>query len=417
MKRHVALDRVVFAAFVVVWVVAAYLLWYSSEVPTSLRLPHIDTSAIFPPAVLHRADSYERVASLLGVATLVVEVVVFVFYARWGPGFVRESAAGPVGTGMLLGMLGFGLLWLADLPLEVLGLWWDRRHHLSHESYGHTLFGGWLTLGFAFVLLCVALGIVMGFARLVGDWWWILAAPVFVGLVTLDAFVAPYLVKTRPIADPVLSASISNLEHKADVGHVPIRVQDVSSDTSLPNAETEGLGPSRRVVIWNTLLDGRFSPAEVRVVVAHELGHVKRNHIWKSVAWYALFAFPGAYIISRVARRRGGMGEPAAIPLGLLTLIVLQLLALPVQNMITRHMEAEADWLALQTTKDPRAAAALFKTFVPTALSNPNPPTWEYLLAENHPTVDQRIAMVRAWQARYATSASASASTSADQLP
>ena len=137
-------------------------------------------------------------------------------------------------------------------------------------------------------------------------------------------------------------------------------------------------------------------------MIAHELGHVKRNHILKALAWYALFAFPGAYIISRVTRRRGGMGEPAAVPLALLTLVVLELLALPLQNAITRHMEAEADWLALQTTRDPKDAAALFRQFVGTGLSDPGPPTWEYLLAEDHPTIDQRIAMVRAWQARYA---------------
>ena len=77
------------------------------------------------------------------------------------------------------------------------------------------------------------------------------------------------------------------------------------------------------MVIWDTLLDGRFTPGEVKVVVAHELGHVKRNHILKSIAWYALFAFPGAYIVSRVTRRRGGMGEPAAVPLALLALVVL----------------------------------------------------------------------------------------------
>jgi STE24 endopeptidase len=200
---------------------------------------------------------------------------------------------------------------------------------------------------------------------------------------------------------------VDQLERKAHVGHVPVWVQNVSSDTSLPNAETEGLGPSRRVVIWDTLLDGRFSAGEVRVVIAHELGHVKRNHIWKSVGWYALFAFPGTYILSRVVRRRGGMGEPAAIPLALLALVVLQLLALPLQNAITRHMEAEADWLALQTTHDPADMSGLFKTFVPAALSDPSPSTLEYLLAENHPTISQRIAMARAWKAYYATSASA----------
>src|SRR5580692_8592036 len=155
----------------------------------------------------------------------------------------------------------------------------------------------------------------MGLARLVHDLWWLLAAPVFVGLALLFAFISPYLQTSHKLGDPALQATVNQLERRAHVGHVPVWVEDVSSDTSLPNAETEGIGPSRRVVIWNTLLDGRFSAGEVRVVIAHELGHVKRNHIWKSIGWYALFAFPGTYLISRVARRRGGMGEPAAVPL------------------------------------------------------------------------------------------------------
>jgi STE24 endopeptidase len=388
------------------WAVAAWLLW-QSKVPSSLRLPHIDTAATYPAAALHRAVSYDHVAFLLSMGGLVLQLVVFALFAWRGASFARESAAGPIGTGMLLGMLGFSLFWLADLPFTVIGLWWDRKHGVSHESYLHATVGGWLLLGTSFIFLCVALAIVMGLARLAHDLWWLLAAPVFVGLALLFAFVSPYLQPSHRLTDPALQATVDRLEQRAQVGHVPVWVQDVSSDTSLPNAETEGLGPSRRVVIWNTLLDGRFSAGEVRVVVAHELGHVKRNHIWKSIGWYALFAFPGAYLISRVVRRRGGMGEPAAVPLALLALLVLQLLALPLQNAITRHMEAEADWLALQTTHDPADMTGLFKAFVPAALTDPNPSTLEYLLAEDHPTLNQRIGMARAWKAGYATSASA----------
>jgi Zn-dependent protease with chaperone function len=67
-------------------------------------------------------------------------------------------------------------------------------------------------------------------------------------------------------------------------------------------------------------------------------------------------------------------------------------------------MEAEADWSALRATRDPAAARSLFERFVPTTLGQPDPPTWDYLLLENHPTIDQRIAMVVAWRRRYATS-------------
>ncbi len=197
---------------------------------------------------------------------------------------------------------------------------------------------------------------------------------------------------------------MASLERKAHVGHVPVRIQNVSTDTTLPNAETEGIGPSRRVVVWSTLLDGRFTNGEIRVVIAHELGHVARNHIWKSAGWEGLFLFPETFLIGLIVRRRGGMGEPAAVPLAVFAFVVIGLVVLPARNVISRHMESEADWLALQTTHDPRDASALFAAFVPTALSDPSPPTWEYIFLDDHPTVDQRIAMVRAWKSRYAAS-------------
>jgi STE24 endopeptidase len=101
------------------------------------------------------------------------------------------------------------------------------------------------------------------------------------------------------------------------------------------------------------------------------------------------------------------MGVPEAVPLSLFVLVVLGLLALPLENAISRHREAEADWVALRTTRDPAAATALFRRFVPTTLDEPSPSTFDYLLRENHPTIMQRIAMAQAWR-RYATSAAQS---------
>ena len=97
------------------------------------------------------------------------------------------------------------------------------------------------------------------------------------------------------------------------------------------------------------------------------------------------------------------MAEARAVPLGLFIVVVLQLAASPVQTMITRHIESEADWMALQATHDPRGGAALFRHFSTVALAEPDPPTWSYILFDDHPTVMQRIGMTRAWAARYAT--------------
>jgi STE24 endopeptidase len=406
-SRSLAWRALLLAALAAGWATASWYLW-QSRVPDSLRLPRLDEHDYFSARQLHEAASYSRVAGLLWLLGLVVQLVVLALYARRGHRFTRESAAGPVGTGMLLGMLGFAILWLAELPVSVLELWWQRRHDLSRVGYAEYLFGNWFALGGEFAFLSFALLVVMGFARLIGDRWWLLAAPVFVGLAVLFVFVYPYLIPTHRLEDPGLRAATQRFERIEHVEHTPVVVQDVRDVTSLPNAEAAGIGPSRRVVLWDTLVFGPFSDRQVHVVIAHELGHLARDHIWKGVGWYALFAFPGAYLIARGVRRRGGMGAPEAVPLSLLVLVVLSVLATPVNNVISRHREAEADWLALQTTRDPAAAKQLFRQFVPTTLSEPSPGTLEYVALETHPTIMQRIAMAEAWRRRYATSATQS---------
>ncbi|HEY8028615.1 MAG TPA: M48 family metalloprotease [Gaiellaceae bacterium] len=385
------------AALAAVWAAAAWFLWRTT-VPASLHLPNVDEHRFFTAAQLHAAASFSTVSVLLFWGSTLAQISALVAFARWGARWARESAAGPLGTGMLLGMLGFALVWAAQLPLSVVDLWWQRRHGLSHVGYASFVFGDWFALGGQFVFLCVALAIVMGLARRLRRNWWVLAAPAFVGLALLFAFVDPYLIGTHRLADQKLQLIAAQLERKEGVGHVPVVVDRIHDVTSLPNAEAVGIGPTRRVVLFDTLLDGRFTTGELKVVMAHELGHLARNHIWKDVGWYALFAFPGTFLLGLVARRRGGMGEPEAIPLALLVLVVLQLLAVPLQNAISRHMESEADWRALVTTRDPRDAIGLFRRFVPATLDEPNPSTWDYIWEENHPTILQRIAMAEAWR-------------------
>jgi STE24 endopeptidase len=401
--RAVVARIAVLGVLAAVWSVSAWFLW-QSVVPSPLHLPHLDEHAYFSAQLLHRTDSFGRFQAGDWIVSTLIELVVLVLYARYGFRFARESAAGPLGTGMLLGMLGFALVWLAQVPASVAELWWERRHHLTSVGYFELIFGNWLALGFQFVTLCLALAIVMGLARVrrIGDRWWLPAAPVFVGLALLVAFVDPWLIGGHALRNPELRATASRLERIEHVQHTPIVVERVHDVTSLPNAEATGLGPSRRVVLWDTLVDGRFSNREVGFVLGHELGHLARGHIWKDVGWYALFAFPGTFLLARLTRRRGGMGRPEAVPLSLLVLVVLGLLALPLENAISRHQEQEADWMALRSTRDPAAGAALFKEFVPTTLDEPDPSAFDYLVLENHPTIMQRIEMTQLWRARYA---------------
>ena len=94
------------------------------------------------------------------------------------------------------------------------------------------------------------------------------------------------------------------------------------------------------------------------------------------------------------------MAQPAAVPLSLLVLVLLQAASLPLQNGISRHLEQEADWVSLRTTRDPASARALFRHFTTEALADPDPPAWSRVLLDSHPSVVERVALAEAWRAR-----------------
>jgi STE24 endopeptidase len=380
------------------WLACAWLL-LDTAVPEGLATPPLDVAAVFGRDVVRQAEHVERLFRASWAVQQVVLLVTLWVYAKRGPGFSRESAAGPIGTGVLLGMLGLGVVWLVQLPFGLLDFWWARRYDLTRTGYLEWAFGDWLTLGAAFAAISLALVIVMFLARRLGEWWWLPGAAVFVAIAMLFTFTAPYLVTgTTQLESPTLRASAADFERLQGVSGVPVSVEDVSGETSQANAYAIGLGPSRKIVLWSTLLDGRFSDGAVQVVLAHEIAHHSSDHLWKGIGWFALFALPGAWALMRLTRRRGGMGAPAAVPLALLIVTVIQLVLLPAQNWISRRMESEADWKALQTTRDPGAARGLFVGFGRTSLGDPDPPAWAHVLLDTHPSLAQRVAMAEAWR-------------------
>ncbi|HST56951.1 MAG TPA: M48 family metalloprotease [Solirubrobacteraceae bacterium] len=386
-------------ALIGLWVWAAHLLWHSSE-PAGSHLAQLDPSHYFSRAFLARSASYQRFLDIDGLLSTIALVVVLVIYAARGARLMRESAAGPIGTGMLLGMLGFAIVWLAQVPFGLAAVWWERRHHVSHQGYVSSLVESFSALGSKFLFVSFALALAMGLARLTRSWW-VLAVPLFAALALLFSFLSIYLIPdTHPLRTATTLTDARQLARVEGIPNTRVEVQNVARFTTAPNAESVGFGPTRRVILWDTLLDGRFDRSQVRAVLGHELGHLAHHHIAKGVGWLALFLIPATALIAYFTRGRGGLGRPEAVPLALLVFIVLQLIALPLQNIVSRHIEAEADWASLRATHDPAGTRSLFRTLASSSLEDPEPPTWSYVLNANHPTIMQRIEMVNAWQQR-----------------
>jgi STE24 endopeptidase len=383
----------VIVAAVGLWLAAALLLWGTS-VPEGLELPQVDARDAFGARQIERSGSYERGLRLLWGGALLAQLAILGLAVWLAP---RARLHGILG-GVALGAGTLVAVWVARLPFVLTAHWWRRRYGVSRSDYATILVDPWLERLGTLVAACAAIALVMVLARRLGERWWLAGGPAFAALAAVFLLAQPFLLVPRldPLRDQALVAEIQALGRKQGVGEVEVEVRDASRRTRAINAELYGVGPTKRIILWDTALDGSLTPAEIRSLAAHEFGHVEANHVWKSIAWLFLFAVPGAFVVARVTRLRGGLGRPAAVPLALLAVTVLELALLPATNAISRRYEAEADWLAIRATNDPGAFVGLTRALADASLAQPDPPRWARVLLETHPSPVERVAMSRA---------------------
>jgi STE24 endopeptidase len=233
---------------------------------------------------------------------------------------------------------------------------------------------------------------------------WFVPATVILGaLILLLTFLAPVIIdplfhRFTPFEDPALRARILRIAEQAGIPVEEVLVADASRRTVKANAYVTGFGQTKRIVLYDTLLK-RASADEVEAVLAHEIGHRMYRHIWKGVGLSVVALFVGlgiAALVLRWASVRGLIAhpaDPAGLPLLALTLFVLSLVMLPVQNAISRHFERQADRAALELTGNREAYVKAEVDLARSNLADITPPRWAVLLLYTHPPVLERIAV------------------------
>jgi STE24 endopeptidase len=205
-----------------------------------------------------------------------------------------------------------------------------------------------------------------------------------------------------------LRADVVELAARAGVSVDDVRVSDAASRTSAANAHVSGLGATRRIVLYDTLID-EFPARQVRVVAAHELAHVEARHIAKGVAWVAGLSLPVCLLLFAVVRWRTGPApagrDEAGCDLVLRRLAVVAAgaavvgaITVPLQNAVSRSFEREAEVRALDLTGDPRASIALQQGLVARSRAVPDPPAVVHAVFGTHPSAVERIGIALAWE-------------------
>ncbi|MCW2684467.1 MAG: yhfN [Blastococcus sp.] len=412
--RRAALVVAVVLGLALAVVIAVRTPWEVLPEPPGGRTP-VDPSAVLSGERLHEAESFAaalRPASLISLL-LGLAASAILGLTPLGARLVRRAAA-PLGGGwlwqVLLGTLALAVVGrLVTLPLSAYGEVVRHRYGLSTRGWGLWVRDVAVSTAIDAGLTALGLLALVWLARRAARTWWIWAGAGAAALVTAGSFLWPVLVEPAfnqftPLAVGELRTDLLEL---ADENGTPVQdvlVSDASRRTTALNAYVSGFGSTRRIVVYDTVLD-RLPDDQIESIVAHELGHVAADDVLTGTLMGALGAGAGVAALgwlfswSTLLRRAGAesAGDPRIVPLLLFLIAVGTLVSTPVQNLVSRQVEARADVHALDLTGDPEAFTQMQRGLADTNLSDPDPPAaWQWFFG-SHPTAAQRRAMAADW--------------------
>lgn len=300
----------------------------------------------------------------------------------------------------LILVLGYELL---SAPLSFYG-----GFVLSHRYGLSTMtLRGWLGdlfkgLLLGLVLESLAIELVYALLAFQPNSWWLWAAIVMLFFSVVMANLAPVLIlplfyKFEPLPEGDLTKRLLALANRAHTRVRGVFTMQMSSKTTAANAALMGLGNTRRIVIGDTMLD-RYTPDEIEVVLAHELGHHVHRDLWKLIISQSALTFGGLYVVNVVLHWAvntqhyyAGLADAATIPLLLALIGAYGLVIMPIGNSYSRLIEYQADEYALQSTGMVQAFKGAMMRMANQNLSDVEPSPLIEFLFHDHPSVGKRL--------------------------
>jgi STE24 endopeptidase len=413
--RRAALAVAVVLGVALAVVIAVRTPWHVLPEPAGGYSP-VDPTAGLPAEQVARAKDFAAALRPASLFSLVLSLAVsgVLGLTRLGARLVT-AVARPVGGGriaqLVLGVAALVVLGrLVTLPIAAYAEMVRHRYGLSTRSW-------WLWLRDLSVSTAISAAVagllllsILWLVRRAPRTWWAWAAVAAAGFVVVASFVYPLVIEPafnrfEPLPAGELRTGLLALADESGVPVQDVLVSDASRRTTALNAYVSGFGSTRRIVVYDTVLD-RLPDEEIESIVAHELGHVVHGDVLTGTLTGALGAAAATALLgwllswTPLLRRAGadGPGDPRAVPLVLFLLAMGGLLSTPVQNLVSREIEARADLHALDLTGDPAAFVSMQRRLATTNLSDPDPPAvWQWFFG-SHPTAAQRVAFADDWR-------------------
>ena len=367
---------------------------------------------VFEDDFLRRARSYQMRRLYMGLTSSALEFGVVLAFLFW---YLGAEAGKSAGGAFVSGFAAFSFIALSktlvSLPFDFYGGYTlAHRENLSNQSLP-----GWLWDRCKGILLLLLFGgsasgvFLMIMTVRPADWWWIaaLASVLLVVFISLIApvLLAPIFFRFKPLADEGLKKRLLKLlkRTRANV-YGGVWEMDMSSKSKTANAALVGWGPSRRVVLSDTLLD--FTPDEIEAILAHEIAHHAGRHIPALIAMKSVLLVFGVYLSGHVLEWLGEWvnpvlvqpGEPACVVVLWVVLSLLGVVMSPFILVISRAFEYRCDHYSTKYAEVRGGLSSALVKLCKQNLTDPDPPGWVVSLFHSHPSVYDRLTRIESWE-------------------
>jgi STE24 endopeptidase len=345
----------------------------------------------------HRSQAWLRAVSTAIEAGLLAYLVARPPRARRGPWQRQILGAAAVGAGLSIG------LEAVTLPVHVVMRRRARRVGLVTQSWAGYARDSAVATTVGAVIAGTGAAAGVALVRRLPRSWWLPGAGMAIGFSALGVYAAPVVLDPlfntfRPLPDGPIRRDVLELARLADVAVDRVLVMDASRRTTAANAYVTGLGATKRVVLFDTLLEG-FRREEVRLVVAHELAHVHYRDVQRGLLLVALVAPPGLFLAAAILSEldRSAEAGPQTVPALAAALALVSIPVSLVASGLSRRVEARADTFTLRLTHAPEDFISFWRGITLRNVADPQPSALRRRLLASHPPPIERIGIAVAF--------------------
>ncbi len=388
-----------------------------TSIPAELKGTSVDPATFMNARELMLSEEYSKIRNVLFFIGIPYEWLAFILVLAFG--FSRRfsywsqeiSKKMIVQTSIYAFWLSLILLVLS-FPLDLIKYQVSKNYNITTQSFQGWMKDIFIDFWISYLMLAVTVAILYWLIRKYQKRWWLYAWVLSVPFTLFLTFIQPVVIDPLyndfyPLQDKELEAKILNLANEANIPAEHVYEVNMSEKTNSMNAYVTGIGSNSRIVLWDTTLE-KLGDNEILFIMAHEMGHYVKKHVYGSILLALGLSLVGLWIIKHLAQwviRKWGqtlqlssLNDVASLPLLLLLVSLMTFIISPFTNVVSRYHELQSDTYAIELTGDQQAAVKTFQELTKSGLSQVNPPYLVKLFRYSHPTILERIQFIEEYK-------------------